>query len=128
MRKISHLIFTNLPRKILSIIFGSGCWYFINRTIQSEMQISVPLSFYNSSPDTTIIAPEKVEICLRAQRNKLQSINPHFLAFHIDTQKLAEGSHTISLDAHQLFLPQSIKLIHYTPSPLVIEIQKGLHT
>jgi hypothetical protein len=84
--------------------------------------ITVPLCFYNVPEARTVHAPETISVKIAGKRADLRSLDPEQLAIHVNAEKLKTGRNLISIPQDALFLPESIKLVHYTPSNPTVEI------
>lgn len=87
----------------------------------------VPVCFYNTSENSEITAPEQITITLQAPRAVLATINKDTLAIHIDAQKLKAGKNPLYIGTDNLFLPETIKLVHYNPANSVIQVNHKDH-
>lgn len=119
-KNLKNILWNNLTLKIMSLLLGYSFWVMISQTLPVTISLPVPLSFYNVAPDIKINAPETITITLRGKRAHLNHIDYGTIAFHIDGTTLQEGKNYIPLKAEQLFLPESINLLDYNPSPLMI--------
>lgn len=124
LKNLKNILWNNLTLKLMSLFFGYTFWAMISQTLPITISLPVPLSFYNTAPDLQVNAPETIIITLRGKRAHLNHLNYDALAFHIDGTTLQEGKNYIPLKAEQLFLPESINLLHYNPSPLVINMHQ----
>lgn len=105
--------------KIAACIIGSGLWYIFSQSRIDTLSIDVPLCFYGTD-STKLDAPEKVHIILSGKRSDLETIDLNHLAVHIDATKLNNKVSILTIEAHHLFLPATIKLVHYSPAPIEI--------
>lgn len=105
----------------MSLLLGYAFWSIISQSLAVTISLPVSLSFYDVPQKITLTAPEMVTITLRGKRAALNHLDCHSLAFHIDGKRLQEGKNYIPLKAEQLFLPDTINLLDYDPSPLVIQ-------
>lgn len=125
MQNIKNLITNNAPIKVISVILGYITWLLLSNAHTDTISKEVPLSFYNINTQWTMHAPETVTVFLSGKRVHLRNIDMNTLAVHINGKKLKEGVQSIKLSKHQLFLPNSIKLVHYIPTTLSVEILKN---
>lgn len=107
--------------KIGAIFIGIFFWSLINSLHERTITVSIPLCFYNAN-NTTISAPEKIQVTLSGKRSYLKTIDFKQLAAHFDASKL-KPYERITISAKDLFLPRSIKLLHYYPTNLAISVQ-----
>src|SRR5580693_2934536 len=120
---LKYLLLNNAPLKIISLVLGYSFWHIatINQIITTT--VTIPLCF-NLAENYTINAPEKINITLKGKRSDLYTIDISSLAAHIDATKLSLGKHGILINEHNLFLPQTISVVCYKPSNIIITITK----
>ena len=119
-------LWSSAPLKIISLILGYTFWYIFGQSHTITAWISVPLSFYNVPQHTSLTAPEYISLKITGKRSDITALDLSALAIHIDAQKLHEGANLIALSSQSLFLPHTIKLVHYSPSNPMVEIHKNL--
>lgn len=115
-------VWRNVPLKVISLMLGYTFWYIFGNSHTSTVWITVPLCFYNVPTAQTIRAPETISIKVAGKRSDLRSLDPEQLAIHINAEKLQHGRNILALTDDALFLPNFIKLVHYTPSNPMVEI------
>ncbi len=119
---LKKILSNNAPLKVFSLILGYLVWSIFSsgsaRTITQELSIC----FYNIPKTCTINSPETLKVTLAATRADLYTLNYDALAIHINARDLHIGSNPITLNNDTLFLPDTIKLVHYTPAPLIVEM------
>ncbi len=118
--KPKHIISSNAPLKALALIAGYFFWHLFGSTHLVTMRVTVPLSFYDVPHNWHIAAPESVEVQLRGSRPQLYALQQNPISAHISAQQLIPGKSRLLLDNQTLFLPDSIKLVHYTPSHIIV--------
>ena len=121
---LKNLIATNLSLKIVACIIGYALWATVSRHQQAQLSYTIPLCFYNVPPEWRINAPETIKVTLSAKRQFLGALRSDTLAIHINGHELCAGTQPIAIDSAQLFLPEPIKLLHYSPSPLLINVDQ----
>lgn len=115
MKKIMH----NAPLKVFSLILGYTFWYIFSHGQTITIEHTIPLCFYNIPKEGTLKSPETINVHLQGKRNLLSGLNMKKLAVHVDAQTLHAGNNQVVISAKKnLFLPEHIKLIHYTPAQL----------
>lgn len=124
MSKFKKLILGNLPLKVLSFFIGYTLWYVFGHAQIINTKLNVPLCFYGAEKSMNIQAPEMVHIELSGKRAILNTIDLDNLAIHVDARELVQGPQPIQITQERLFLPESIKLIHYTPAQIVVTMQQ----
>lgn len=116
------MLLANAPLKIVSFIIGYTFWYIFGHTHTITTRVRVPVSFYGAPHAMVINSPESITLELSGKRSTLRALDKHTLALHIDAQKLHHGPNTISISSRNLFLPDNIKLLNYSPSNMVIQV------
>jgi hypothetical protein len=122
--KLRNLLTSNLPLKALSLIFGYTIWYVLGYTHSITIEKTVPLSFYATNRMWAIDAPETITVHLSGKRAHLRTLNYDELAVHIDGQTLNEGKNIVMISNETLFLPNSIKLVHYIPTTVTAHVRE----
>ncbi len=115
-------LFNNASIKALSFIFGFLVWVLLSQSYQTTLWLKVPLCFYNQQ-GKTIQAPEMISVQLQGTRADLLLLDLKQLAVHVDAHQLTQPIQSVAINSHNLFLPDSIKLVHYTPSNITITLQ-----
>ena len=123
-KNLKNILWNNLTLKFMSLFFGYTFWAMISQTLPVTISLPVPLSFYNVASDIQVNAPETIVITLRGKRAYLNHLDYGAIAFHVDGTTLQEGKNYIPLKAEQLFLPESINLLDYKQSSLVIDMHQ----
>jgi hypothetical protein len=117
---------TNHALKMTSLIFGFTFWVIFSNNHLSTMNMEVPLCFFGEIDTKEIDAPETIHIQLSGKRFDLYHLNRDALALHINIDELSNGHHVLEITPQKLFLPQTIKLVHWRPSnPLITIIEKN---
>ena len=114
----------NLMLKVISFMLGTAVWLHYSYQQPVRLHASVPVSFYNNEAERIMHAPEQITIELCAKRADLYCLDTHQLALHIDANQLRTGKQAVPVTHKQLFLPQSVKLVNYTPSNSFIEVEQ----
>ncbi len=108
--------------KLLALIFGINLWYIFSQSRVDTMSIDIPIYFYDSDKLLNIEAPETIHVTLVGQRSDLASLDIEHLGAHLDASKLNEKSSKLSIETQHLFLPATIKLVHYSPAPVPVHV------
>ncbi len=119
--RIKTVLLGNAPLKVFSLILGYALWYIIGNAMSTTASLNVPLSFYNVPENTKVNAPESITIQIRGKRSLLRALDTDRLAIHINAQELNEETNSITLTNNMLLLPETINLVHYSPSNIVVE-------
>lgn len=105
-----HLL-NNLSLSVISLFLGYTIWHILCQPHKIITHISVPVSFYNVQKNE-IESPEAVIATVHGTRKELYTLL-YNLAVHIDAQTVPIGESQIKITAHNLFLPESVRLLHY---------------
>ena len=108
--------------KLISLALGYTFWYIFGTFHTSTAWVEVPLCFYNVPYECKVMSPETITIKICGVRSTLRSLDIEQLAIHINAQKLHPGKNLLTIDEQALFLPDSIKLVHYSPSNPIVEL------
>ena len=111
--------------KINACIIGYGIWIMISQHQIITSNVQVPLCFYKTIENHTIIAPDTVNIVISAPRKILQKFDAFNSAVHINASILDLGNNHVMLIKENLFLPDEIKLLNLIPSQIQIQLQKN---
>ncbi len=116
------IVWRNAPLKVISLMLGYTFWYIFGNSHSSTAWITVPICFYNVAENSVIKGPETISLKITGKRSDLRSLDPEQLAIHINATQLIPGKNSLSITHNELFLPDSIKLVHYSPSNPTIEL------
>lgn len=108
--------------KIIALIIGYTFWYIFGGSHAAVVSLSVPLCFYHVPADTHINAPESISVKLAGKRTDIRAVEHEHLAVHIDASKLQKGKNLLKITKQELLLPNSIKLVQYSPSNPMVEL------
>jgi len=125
-RFIKNALLNNLTIKIVAFIFGYSFWFICSQSHSIQATFNIPICFYNQQEAQTIQAPELIRVTVQGRRSQLYAMNTPDLALHVDTQQLLVGPNQITPSDKNLFLPDTVKLIHYKPSNLIITLHNQL--
>jgi hypothetical protein len=120
MLALRKLLFKNFNLKLVACIIGYGLWHIASQSLIIEHTFAVPIAFYNIDKKT-IKGPESVNVTLRGKRATLRNVARH-LALHIDASTITADRSTIAVTKEDLFLPDTVSLVHYTPTDSLIHI------
>jgi len=99
---------------------GFTFWFIWSEKQTTSCRVDVPLCVYNVPETANFDAPETVKIELSGKLKDLYDLDLNNLAIHIDGASLREGSNQCIVKNEQLFVPEAIKMIHCTPSNILI--------
>lgn len=117
---IKNLLSNNLILKTSALALGCVIWFLLNQHQYKTTCLNIPICLYNEPVDSTIQMPETITVTLAGKLIDLALINPAQLAVHIDGSSLNQSTNIIMLNDTNLFLPEPIKLLHWSPLPLQI--------
>ncbi len=115
-------IWNNIPLKVISLTLGYTFWYIFSSSHVGSLWVTVPLTFYNIPTTHSIVGPETVTVRIAGKRSEIRTLDFENIAIYVDAQSLKKGRNCLAITEEQLFLPSSIKLVHYCPSNPIIEL------
>ena len=126
MKKIllKKILYSNAPLKAVALILGYSFWHILGHGHTINIWLEMPLSFYEIPQHLTFHAPDTVTINLSGKRSDLYNLDKNKLAVHINAHKLLPGYNNLSITTETLFLPDTIKLIDYKLTNILIEVQE----
>ena len=119
---LKNALLNNLTLKAISLVIGYSFWHACSNTQTIHLQYKVPICFYNSSEHQQFSAPEHVSVTLQSTRTQLHALIVENLAVHIDAARLHTGPNALEISPDTLLLPASIKLVHYTPTNVIVTV------
>lgn len=120
-----NLANTMLNARILPInacIGGYIIWLMISMQQPTTIHIQSPVCFYQTPENTTVKAPEFIDLWIQSSRKTLHSIDAKNTTAHINLHNFESGDHTIHINKQNLFLPNNVKLIQLKPSEFTITL------
>lgn len=121
---LKKIMGNNILVKIISFIFGYCLWTMLSYATVNTIECTVPLCFFNQHKNYELQAPETVTIQLRGTRKAIRALNHDALAIHINALNMHIGTNPIVLESESLFLPNTIKLVHYSPANIVVQMHE----
>ena len=109
--------------KFIALLSGYILWRVISNYHITSMTFMVPLSFYNIAT-YKIRAPETVSVTLKGHKKSFIQL-AETLAIHINIAMLHEGDNEIRVSNQNLFLPDEIKLVKWSPHYFTITLTKN---
>lgn len=107
--------------KSSALILSFFLWSQLTRLHNHSVTVTVPVCFYGEHAESIhCSAAEMVTVTLQGKKRDIATLDTSLLAVHIDSTTLHAGINGIILNNKNLFLPESIAVVHYTPLPLVI--------
>lgn len=123
---VKAVLRTNIMLKFFSLLFGFTFWFIWGANQVTTRAVEVPICFYNDTGAYDIAAPEKISMVLSGKRNDLVRIDVAQLAMHIDASTLAMGEQLLMPTSEQLFLPSTIKLLHWHLNNPIITVREKI--
>ena len=118
----------NITLKILSLIFGFIIWCMLSEYQTITLEQTIPVCFYGASNDLIVSANEDIVVTLSGKRTNIYWFDKKALALHVDVHTLHMGHNIVSITPASLFLPETIKLIDYSPSAIAVTVEKKSET
>ena len=117
-----HALASNkLLLKSSALLVSFFLWSQLTRLHSHSITVTVPVCFYGEQDASSAYqAPETITITLNGKKKDIALLDSALLAVHIDTATLHPGTNGIILTSKNLFLPETIAVVHYNPLPLVI--------
>ena len=124
MVNITKQILTSNPLlKVVALIFGYTFWLILAQNQTIYLKHKIPLSFYIPENKLHLNAPTELTIGITGKRIDLQKLDFANLGAHIDVSKLnSPGQYNIHISPEDIFLPNYVKLIHYSPVIIKLEL------
>lgn len=110
--------------KINACLIGYGLWVLFSQHQIITSKIQVPVCFYKISENSTLIAPDTIDLIVTAPKKALQKFDVYNSAVHIDASNFESGNNHILLQKENLFLPDEINLVNLIPSSIQIQLQR----
>lgn len=119
---IQDLASNKIILKSSALIISFFIWSQLTRLHSHSITVTVPVCFYGNHAEAhdQYGAPATVTVTLQGKKREIAMLDSDVLAVHIDTDTLRRGTNGIVLTNKNLFLPETITVVHYNPLPLVI--------
>lgn len=117
---IQKPLLAGLILKCCAIVCGYALWDMMNKPYPIKTTLNIPVSFYNNT-NFKIEAPETIQIKILGNRKGIFK-TAHTAAVHCDVANLQEGKNSMQLSDEQIFLPEAISLLDYTPKIITVTI------
>lgn len=108
--------------KLMSLVIATNLWFIFSQMHYDTITLNVPLCFYEVDQNISIEAPETVRVTLSGKRSDLANLDFNHLAIH-KRINFAPHASPVIIQSNDLFLPESIKLVQYMPSPLCVRVK-----
>ena len=123
MNSIKKQITNNLMLKGIAGMLGVLCWLKYSHDTPVHCWIRLPVSFYNTSEDQKINAPEQIHAHIRGKRTDLYLLDASKCAIHLDAQHLAAGINKVHITPGDICLPEAVTMVNYSPLPVSVKIE-----
>lgn len=110
--------------KINACLIGYGIWVLFSQHQIITTRIQAPVCFYKMSENSTITAPDTIDLIVTGSKKSLQRFDAYNSAVHLDASNFQNGNNYILLQKENLFLPDEINLVSLIPSSIQIQLQK----
>lgn len=117
---ILQLITSRHLLKINALFFGYALWFMLSQYQPITRTINVPIMLFQAPQELYIHAPENISVTLQGPRSALRNLDIAAIGAHIDASRITPGYHRIVLSKSNLFLPDTIKLLHLDPVAVII--------
>jgi len=116
-------LLNNKILKIVSLVLAFATWTILSKYQSVSKWVEVPICFYNVPPEMKVNTnQEKMSIQLYGKLSDITQCEN--IALHIDASTFKPGQRRMGPSTEQLFLPNSVTLVH--SKPLSIEITSSL--
>lgn len=106
--------------KCCALILGYALWNIMSKPHSIQITIPVPVSFYNT--DTrTLTAPDTIHVKISGPRKDIFK-TAYNASLHCDAALLHEGANTVTLSEQQIFLPDTVSLVDYRPTKIIVTV------
>lgn len=105
--------------KVSALLIGIAFWSIVSALHEQRIIATVPLYVYRNG-SIILSQPHTVTVTIQGKREDLSAINVKALAAHIDERDIIANKGVV-LTSRNLFLPKQVKLLHYTPTNLMVE-------
>jgi hypothetical protein len=122
---LKKITLTKSILNIIALILGYSLWSILSQKTISSRFIEIPLCFYNTTQHTNLEAPEFVAVTLSGSRINLKNLDINQLALHVNAQNLSSGPNLIVPDRHNLLLPETINVLHYKPTNIMVTLNNN---
>lgn len=122
--KLSRL--SKLVLKTSALLCGYALWHTTSKYQKITISKAIPVCFYNVSEDMLLEGPEMITITCQGTRENLFKV-AFDSALHVDAHNLHEGFQKKTIAPEQIFLPESVRLVHYVPTEIPLTVTKKTH-
>ncbi len=127
--KVSHVIFNNLPLKLVSFALAFILWVLVLGGKRSIIEFKdVPLQFKNLSPAMSLIGDtvDAVNVRLRASDTILNTLSTGQIDISLDLSNVTYGEQYIPLTFDKIRVPFGAEVIKVTPPTIRLLVERKL--
>ena len=123
---IRSLLFKNIGLKILSLCFAIVLWYSVVSERQSNLLVTVPLTFVNVPKTMKVkkISDERVSLHLEGPLSSLRAMDVGKIRGTIDLKGAHEGKSRYELLPRHFNLPENIRVEGISPEVVYIVLER----
>jgi hypothetical protein len=119
---------TNAPLKIITLCISYSVWIILQNVLVVEQIYAVPVFFYNRADSHISAFPDCVKISLKGSQHALRTLDPDSLVLHINADHLKKGHQWQAASDGNIFVPNSVSVIHYNPALIAIDLKPNCST
>ncbi len=112
----------NTSLKILSLVFATLLWAYVESQGRIEMNFTVPLELLNL-PDALVISSEVVEhvdVQLRGKETHIRNVSSNQISVYLDLSEGREGENRFELSKANASVPSNVEVTEINPKNLSI--------
>lgn len=123
---LKDLVFKNLGKKILAVVFALALWFSANMEQDVEKNISVDVQYMNLPSDLVITndPSHTLNLRVRGSRTQLSSLSPRDIVFVFDLANASPGVSKFEINTDQIKPPKGIQVIGVSPAEIRIDTDK----
>ncbi len=113
---------------VLACAAGYSLWYLFSQSTVITVSLPFHVYVYNTQEQESLQAPPLVTITMQGRRSDIHYYITHHCDIHLDRESLNVGKNLVVLTENNLFLPPTLKLLHYSPLlvPIIISLKQDL--
>lgn len=116
-------VLNNITLKIIALLFGYFLWMVFSKQQPAQLQIDLPIYFYNQPEGYTIEAPDAIQATIAGTKRDFYFGN--IGSVHLDLAQINnEGEYEIDIYSDTIFVRNRLNLVNYYPSKIKIKVIK----
>jgi len=123
---IKKAVSSNITLKAMAVLMGYVLWSTMSQSQPKELWITIPVSVHSLPDNVTMHSPDTIAVHIAGRKSDLCTLDRQTLALHVDGHHLHAGNNLIPITNTTLFLPDTIKLLHYKPHHVVVTIASAV--